>query len=421
MHRWMTGVLLGSALVGLAGCKGEDDSASSQEGIAGDDPASEEIPAAGEGEPAAGRSDADDGSTADGAEGDPASEPSEQAPSGPPASIGMGPAAPVPESDPPADISDTPPDDPATDDGEPTPPTPDENDGSGAIAGDVPADPERDAAGGAGGAAGAGSLSGAGGAGAERGTPTPGGGGGGAGANVEEPPRPGGVGGCVGEFILCEDFEATAVGDIPEGWSRRGEEVWVDEDEAYRGARSLKQGPIDSWERRISHEASGFGSAHWGRIFYKVELPVPDAFVHSTLLAFTGVGPDRGASEYRFIDTVKQAIDTPDVGSRHNFLFNVQPEDSGEFGRETSYDWEFDGQWHCAEYHVDASNQSYAFYLDGNEELSFEDGAGNYRDSDLPDTFGEVRVGWNNYQSAPPGFTVWIDEIAFAEQRIGCE
>lgn len=229
-------------------------------------------------------------------------------------------------------------------------------------------------------------------------------------------------GGCSGrEFIVCEDFEDTEVGDIPDGWERRGEEVAVTAAEARSGNRSLELGPIPSWERRIARDASALGGAHWGRIHYKVALPVPDAFVHSTLVALTGDGPTRGPSEFRFIDTVKQAIDTPDVGSRHNFLFNVQPENSGEFGRETSYDYEFDGQWHCVEYHVDAATQSYAFYYEGEERLAFEDGAGNFDDSDLPESYAELRVGWNNYQEAPPGFTAFMDDIAFDDERIGCD
>jgi hypothetical protein len=223
------------------------------------------------------------------------------------------------------------------------------------------------------------------------------------------------------DYILCEDFEDTAEGAIPDGWDARGDAVSVEGDQAHVGARSLKLGAIPVWERRISHPAEALGAAHWGRIFYKVQLPVPDAFVHSTLVALSGVGPRNGASEYRVIDTVKQAVDTRDVGSRNNFLYNVQIDGSGEFGRETSYDFTFDSEWHCAEYHIDAANQSYAFYLDGEQELAFEDGAGNTAESDIPDSFEELRVGWINYQAAPPGFTVWMDDIAFDDERIGCE
>jgi hypothetical protein len=208
---------------------------------------------------------------------------------------------------------------------------------------------------------------------------------------------------------------------VPDGWERHGDLANVDDDDAHWGERSLKLGPANNAERRIYHDATVLGSAHWGRIFYKVALPVPDAFVHSTMVSLLGEGPDNGLSDYRPIDTVKQAVDTPDVGGRHNWIYNVQIIGSSEFGRETSYDYTFDGEWHCAEYHIDASDQSYAFYWDGEEQFSFENGAGNYNRSDIPDEFSELRVGWINYQSAPPGFTVWIDDIAFDEERIGCD
>lgn len=228
--------------------------------------------------------------------------------------------------------------------------------------------------------------------------------------------------GCAGhDYILCESFENTENGEIPTGWERRGDEVFVSDESVHRGSKALKLDRKVSWERRIAHDASVLGAAHWGRIYYRVELPVPDAFVHSTMVSATGVGPQNGASEYRFVDTVKQAVDTRDVGSRHNWLFNVQPEDAGEWARETSYDWEFDGQWHCVEYFVDSVNQGFRFYFDGNEELAFEDGAGNYDRTDLPATFDELRVGWTNYQDAPPGFVAYIDDIAFDDVRIGCE
>jgi hypothetical protein len=174
-------------------------------------------------------------------------------------------------------------------------------------------------------------------------------------------------------------------------------------------------------ERRIYHDAAALGGAHWGRIFYKVLLPVPDAFVHSTLVSFTGTAPMRGASEFRVIDTVKQAVDTRDVGSLHQYLYNVQVTGGSEFAREGPYDQKFENTWHCVEYHIDAADQSYNLYVDGKEELGFKDGAGNYAKSDIPSSFKELRVGWVNYQQAAPGFTAWIDEIAFDDERIGCE
>jgi len=227
---------------------------------------------------------------------------------------------------------------------------------------------------------------------------------------------------CAGhDWLLCEDFEATALGAVPSAWTRHGELAAVDDSDAHGGSRALKLGPAANAERRIYHDAKLLGSAHWGRIFFKVQTPVPDAFVHSTLVSLIGNGPKNGRSEYRPIDTVKQAKDTRDVGGRHNFLYNVQIIGKTEFGTETNYDYVFDANWHCVEYHLDAADQSYTLYFDGKDVLNFSRGAGNYDASDIPTEFDELRVGWINYQSAPPGFTAFIDDIAFDDERVGCE
>jgi hypothetical protein len=292
--------------------------------------------------------------------------------------------------------------------------------------------------GGMGAASTAGNGAGAGGAGrggtggASGSTGAGGGGGGGAGGSGGAGGAVGGAGGVAGtnepatrcataSYLICEDFEAAPLDGTPDGWTKHGDASGVVDDVVHGGSRALRLGPIAVWERRIYHDASMLGSAHWGRIWFRVELPVPDAFVHSTLVALSGEGPTRGASEYRVVDTVKQAVDTPDVGSRIQFLWNVQPESSGEFGEGTSYDREFDDAWHCAEWRVDATDQSYAFYLDGEELIAFENGAGNFDGTDIPTSFDELKVGWINYQDAPPGFTAFVDDVALDDARIGCE
>jgi hypothetical protein len=226
----------------------------------------------------------------------------------------------------------------------------------------------------------------------------------------------GGTGTCSPSYLLCEDFESTAVGATPSGWTAKGM-ASVAEDQANQGKRSLKVSPEDDGERRITHDAAVLGGQHWGRIYYRVQLPAPEAFVHSTLVAFSGEGPTIGAAEFRFVDTVKQQ---GGAGAKHQFLYNVQPQNSGEFATQGPYDWSFDGQWHCVEWHVDSADQSYQFYFEGSEEIAFSHGAGNFNGSQLPTSFDEVRIGWNNYQSAPPGFTAWIDDVALDDERVGC-
>jgi hypothetical protein len=223
-------------------------------------------------------------------------------------------------------------------------------------------------------------------------------------------------------YLICEDFEAAAPGAIPAGWTVRGDEsvVAVTDAEHHRGERALWLGPIDSWERRIAHDASTLGPSHWGRIYYKVQTPVPNAFVHSTLVALQGDGPTQGPAEFRVVDTVKAAFDAAGIENRHQFLYNVQP-NGAEFGTGTSYDWTFDAQWHCVEWFVDAPSQTYLFYYEGVETIRIENGAGNYEGTDLPDGFSQLRIGWINYQSSPPGFTAWLDDLALDDARIGCD
>jgi hypothetical protein len=228
-----------------------------------------------------------------------------------------------------------------------------------------------------------------------------------------------------GKYIICEDFETTDVGQIPANWVKHGDPVAVADDQAANGKHALKMGPIDSWERRIYHDGSQLGSGHWGRIRYLVQLPVPDAFVHSTLVALYGEGPTTGIQEVRVVDTVKEDKDgwnNDGNGSHIQYLYNVQP-NGPEFATGSDYNWYYEDKWHCVEWHIDGPTQAYDFYLDGVkvDKISIANGPGNYTGSEIPNAYQEVRIGWTNYQTAPPGFTAWIDDIALDSQRIGCQ
>jgi hypothetical protein len=223
-----------------------------------------------------------------------------------------------------------------------------------------------------------------------------------------------------GKYAICEDFESTAVGAVPAGWTKHGAAA-VAADESARGSHSLKIEAALNGERRIYADASRLGSGHWGRIFYKVRTPAPlscdpNPVLHSTIIALQGNGPTRGAEEVRVVDTVENQQ------GKHQFLYNVQPS-GAEFGKGSPYNWQFDGAWHCAEWHVDNPTQSYHFYFDGAEitSIAIDNGAGNYAGTEIPTSFSQVRVGWNNYQMAcMPGVVAWIDEVAMDPQRIGC-
>ena len=152
------------------------------------------------------------------------------------------------------------------------------------------------------------------------------------------------------------------MGAVPAGWTKHGNAA-VAADQAARGAHSLKISAANNGERRI--------------------------YAGGTV-------------------------------GKHQFFYNVQPSGS-EFGKGSAYNYTFDGNWHCAEWHIDKPTQSYHFYYDNVEvSVAISNGAGNYNGSDILSVFSQVHVGWNNYQSAPPGFVAWIDEVAMDVNRIGC-
>ena len=314
----------------------------------------------------------------------------------------------------------------------------------GALAGSGGASGGRGGASGSNGGAGASGNGGAGGSGSGgangSGTAGRGGGGGSGGANAGAGGRGGGggtssggasgtagIGGgslcAAGRFLLCEGFEGPVGNTPPTGWTRQGNATIAD-DQAARGAHALKLTPAadKGYGFFVYGNAEAFGAAHWGRLYYRVQVPPPDAFVHATMAAYQGDGPGIGASTFRVADTVKMAAPT----STHQFLFNVQITGDREFGKGSPYNWSFDGNWHCVEWFVDGANQAYQFYYEGTEvtQIRIQNGAGNYgsgsNETHLPMMFNDFRVGWTTYQTAPPGFTAWIDEVAIDSQRIGC-
>jgi hypothetical protein len=244
-----------------------------------------------------------------------------------------------------------------------------------------------------------------------------------AGAAVDAPSvldAPSAGGGCAGhDYLFCEDFESATPGELPPGWTVGF--GWQSEDtrpevsaaHAHGGSQSLRSAIAISGQRRAEHALDDLGvsrGVHWGRVFYRVEAPafVPSGgVVHNTMLALLGAG------EARVVDTV--------IGTSgdHQFLYNI-PDDSCCVG--SSYDYRtYDGEWHCAEWQVDRTTQSYRFFLDGTEvtDIAFSHGAGSTRAA--MDEFQTVALGWRNYQTPDVPYDSYFDDLAFDDVRVGCE
>lgn len=232
------------------------------------------------------------------------------------------------------------------------------------------------------------------------------------------------------KLVLTEDFETTAVGEIPKGFTKAGA-VAVTEETAHSGKKCLKIEPAQKGGRKIikqGPEITALGGEHWGRLYLKVKLPTPvpvipegkkSAVIHSTMVEGTAMSP-------LFHDPIAlrlvSSCTNPQGAS--NYLYNVQPKkERKEFGKSTKYTYHFSDEWTLVEWHVDYATQTFQLFLNGAEitDACFSKGAGQLEGAEIPEVFESLSFGWTNYQPAPDGqaFTAWIDDIALSKERIG--
>jgi len=231
-----------------------------------------------------------------------------------------------------------------------------------------------------------------------------------------------------GDIFLSEDFEATAVGQIPKGFTKTGA-VAVAEDSAHGGKHALKMDPATKGARVITLGApatAAIGGEHWGRFYYKVKLPSPlpvvpegktTAGIHTTLVSGKATSPlANDPIEVRLAGTSTK------MTGAFKYLYNVQTKLRGEFGLSAKAPSQYSDQWTLLEWHADNATQTYQFFVNGQEipEIGFQKGAGKFDKAEIPASFDSMSFGWLNYQpAAGEGFTAWIDDLVLAKKRIG--
>ena len=230
------------------------------------------------------------------------------------------------------------------------------------------------------------------------------------------------------DVVVSDDFEATAVGEIPKGFTKTGA-IGVAEDVAHSGKHSLKIEPAVKGGRYISlapEKVAALGGEHWGRFYFKVKTPTPlpvvpegkkSASIHTTLVAAKATSPLANDP----IEVRLAGLSVNGTGA-YKHLYNVQTKLRGEFGVSEKTTRTFNDEWTLAEWHVDNATQTYQFFINGKEvsDICFQKGAGKFEKSEIPAAFQTLSIGWTNYQAATgEGFTVWIDDIAVGKKRIG--
>jgi hypothetical protein len=220
-------------------------------------------------------------------------------------------------------------------------------------------------------------------------------------------------------FLVCEDFEGAGVGEFPADWDLRPSGVWggngmgiTDEFAAHGGqAFRLDSGGTGAQWLMYQGDISQLQDGHYGRMFFRMGTPIPwpdGGVIHADL--FEARGNWEGSThQVRWA-----AIENSD--EQHNWGYNVQTSNAGEFIHETSYIYSWSDDWQCIEWHHDQGEQHATLWVDGEEilDITADD------DPELP-TFDDISVGWANYQEASPQFVVYIDEVVLDDERVGCE
>lgn len=231
------------------------------------------------------------------------------------------------------------------------------------------------------------------------------------------------------DVIVSESFESTAVGAIPDGFTKTGA-IGVAEGVAHSGHRALQIEPAVKGGRFISlapDKVAALGGEHWGRLYYKVKTPTPlplipegkkTANVHTTLVAGKTTSPLANDP----IEVRLAGLSLNPAGE-FKYLYNVQPKaPRKEFGVSAKTTQKFTDDWTLLEWHMDAATQTYQFFVNGEEvtDIALHKGAGNFAGAELPAKFDTFSIGWTNYQAATgEGFTVWLDDIAIGKKRLG--
>ena len=228
----------------------------------------------------------------------------------------------------------------------------------------------------------------------------------------------GGQGCDAGDYIACVDFEAAPLGGFPDGWGLRPSGVWggnaigVTDEDAANGSQSLKiqGGNVGAQWMTYMGDVAPLAEGHWGRMYLRMGTPIPwpgGGVIHGDV--FEARGNWQGSThQVRWA-----AIENTQM--QHNWGYNVQTSNAGEFIFETSYIYDWPADWFCIEWHHDQGAQEATLWVDGEEILAVTSD----QDPQLP-SFDDISVGWANYQDANPEFVVYIDDVVLDDERVGC-
>jgi hypothetical protein len=225
-------------------------------------------------------------------------------------------------------------------------------------------------------------------------------------------------------LLFCEDFERLPVGGAASmdwGIDTRNGTLTVESVRTARHApraKALRVHTADNGRAFMVIPVDPPDNSFYGRIRVKVEeFPTAPDWAHYTLVEAYG----QGAGVVRPVGG-QYAPTVPGV-------FWGVGSDGGPTGDWTSWQESSPSvadRWQCVEWQLDAADNRVQVWIDGDlqEELTVDTETAGGADVPFvfPD-FGEVKVGWQLYQggTTPAEFDLWLDDVAFGTEQIGCE
>jgi hypothetical protein len=229
---------------------------------------------------------------------------------------------------------------------------------------------------------------------------------------------------CTSSLSLCDGFEGAALDKSV--WQTKFTAPTLDNTRAARGNQSLhfSTSATGAAGIEVSKLFPTANNNYYGRLFvYFDALPTSPQWAHWTIIGAKGSGV---AGEIRVGGQFDGKTNRFGVGSDGGPTGDWTNLDADAFGGSTQIR---EDQWLCVEWQHDGATDQSRFYLDGVEHPSLgttrdvKHGGNASTKYDLPDITA-VWVGFWNYDQGktvtPNHFDVWIDEVAFDEERIGC-
>jgi hypothetical protein len=78
------------------------------------------------------------------------------------------------------------------------------------------------------------------------------------------------------------------------------------------------------------------------------------------------------------------------------------------------------GEWHCYEWHINGPTPGGDFWFDGTHINGFTPPGYGWSSSWQYPMIDSVSLGWQAWNTLPTEVTVWIDDVAVGNSRLGC-